>query len=276
MISTFFKKLTLGLVILFKFCGLAHSADRITGEDIKNIIIKRAQLDGVELSPIIANHKIFDACKTDIEVIPVFGDWKTTQVSCNDPYSWNLNIRSKISQGVIEAKPKTKPAEKATNKIIEKRQILTAVAPTKKAPAVKKILKKRTAEVFEYVVLREPATKGTILSDPKYFTTKSYKYKVRGGFTKTAQIIGRKLKASMPEGKPLLARHLAMVYIIEKNDIIDIVLNRSGIRVSSEGIALSNGQLGEIILVSNIDTGVKLKAKIKNSHEAEIITKQSR
>jgi flagella basal body P-ring formation protein FlgA len=78
----------------------------------------------------------------------------------------------------------------------------------------------------------------------------------------------------MPEGKPLLARHLATVYIVEKNDIIGIVLKRSGIRVSSEGLALSNGQLGEIILVSNVDTGVKLKAKIKSSHEAEIITKQ--
>jgi flagella basal body P-ring formation protein FlgA len=66
-----------------------------------------------------------------------------------------------------------------------------------------------------------------------------------------------------------------MVYIVEKNAIIDIILKRSGITVSSEGIALSNGQLGEIILVSNVDTGIKLKAKIKNSHEAEIITKQS-
>lgn len=276
MISIFFKKLPLGLVIWINFCGLAYSADRITGEDIKNIIIKQAQLDGIELLPIIANHKIYDACQTDIKVVPLFGDWKTTQVSCNDPYSWKLNIRSKISQEAAEAKPKIKPVKKQIRKVAEIRPVLTAVAPAKKALAVKKILKKRTVETFNYVVLREPATKGTILTDPKYFMMKSYKYKVRGGFTNTEQIIGRKLKASMPEGQPLLARHLEMVYIIEKNDIIDIVLNRSGIRISSEGIALSNGQLGEIILVSNVDTGVKLKAKIKNSHEAEIITKQSK
>jgi flagella basal body P-ring formation protein FlgA len=47
------------------------------------------------------------------------------------------------------------------------------------------------------------------------------------------------------------------------------------VKISTEGMALSNGQLGETILVSNVDTGVKLKAKIKNSHQAEIITKQS-
>ena len=276
MISTFFKKFTLVLIIWIKFCGVAHSADRITGEDIKNIIIKRAQVEGIELSPIIANHKVFDACQTDLEVIPLFGNWKTTQVSCSGPYAWRLNIRSKTPQYMAEAKPKSKPLKKPVNTKPEKKLILTAFAPVKKTPAVKNVLKKRTAKLFDYVVLREPTTKGTILGDPKYLTIKSFKYKVRGGFTKPEQIIGRKLKASMPEGKPLLSRHLAMVYIIEKHDIIDIVLNRSGIRVSSEGIALSNGQLGEIILVSNIDTGVKLKAKIKNSHEAEIITKQSR
>jgi flagella basal body P-ring formation protein FlgA len=80
----------------------------------------------------------------------------------------------------------------------------------------------------------------------------------------------------MPEGKPLLARHLATVYIVEKNDIVKLYINRNGINISTEGTALSNGQLGETILVSNVDTGVKLKAKIKNSHEAEIITKQSK
>jgi flagella basal body P-ring formation protein FlgA len=45
--------------------------------------------------------------------------------------------------------------------------------------------------------------------------------------------------------------------------------------ISTEGMALSNGQLGETILVANVDTGIKLKAKIKNAYEAEIITKQS-
>jgi flagella basal body P-ring formation protein FlgA len=56
---------------------------------------------------------------------------------------------------------------------------------------------------------------------------------------------------------------------------LDIVVVRRGIKISGRGIALSNGQLGEIILVSNLNTGVKLKARIKNSHEAEIIAKHS-
>jgi flagella basal body P-ring formation protein FlgA len=153
---------------------------------------------------------------------------------------------------------------------------LYTIAASEQKPVVKNILRKRIVKSFDYVVLREPATKGTILGDLKYLTTKSFQHKIRGGYTKTEQIIGRKLKASMPEGKPLLARHLATVYIVEKNDIVKLYINRNGINISTEGTALSNGQLGETILVSNVDTGVKLKAKIKNSHEAEIITKQSK
>jgi flagella basal body P-ring formation protein FlgA len=274
MIYTFFKKITQVFIILSLFSGMATSADRLTGKDIRNIVIERAKEDGIDLSPIIAPQKVFDACETNLNVTPLFGDWKTTQVSCSAPNAWKLNLRSVLSESEIITNSVVKIKHKPIDTALIKPKIIAAT-PANKTPAVKKVLKKRTVELFDYVVLLEPATKGTILSDPKYLTTRSFQYKVRGGFTTPEQILGRKLKAFMPEGKPLLARHLATVYIVEKNDIIGIVLKRSGIKVSSEGVALSNGQLGEIILVSNVDTGVKLKAKIKSSHEAEIITKQS-
>ena len=274
MIFTFFRKITLALLIFSLFSGVLHAAERLTGQDIKDILIERAKQDGIHLAPIIASHKVFTACALELEITPLFGDWKTTQVSCSAPYAWKLNIRSILPSDPVEAKTMVKPKQKPDKTAIIKPALISS-APTKETPILKNKLKKRTAKLFDYVVLREPATKGTILSDPKYFTTKSFQYKVRGGFTKPEQIMGRKLKASMPEGKPLLARHLATVYIVEKNDIIEIHLRRSGIKISSEGIALSNGQLGEIIVVSNVDTGMKLKAKIINSHKAEIITKHS-
>jgi flagella basal body P-ring formation protein FlgA len=56
---------------------------------------------------------------------------------------------------------------------------------------------------------------------------------------------------------------------------LDIVLVRSGIKISGKGVALSNGQMDETILVSNVDTGAKLKVRIKNSYQAEIIAKHS-
>lgn len=273
MIFTFFRRIIVAFAFVNLLCGIVHPADRLTGQDIHNILVDRAKRDGVNISPLIAPQKVFTACDTDLEITPLFGNWKTSQISCSAPDSWKLNIRSIIPKEAI----KTKPVKKIKKKIDPKPTIsptFISVEPTKKTQAVKKEYKKRLVKTFDYVVLTAPVQKGTILSDPKYFDLKSFQYKVRGGFTKLDQIIGRKLKASMPEGKPLLARHLATVYIVEKNDILKISIKRSGLEIWSEGIALSNGQLGEVIIVSNIDTGVKLKAKIKNSHEAEIISKQ--
>ena len=271
---TFFRDIIRAFFIFSLLCGIADAADRITGKDIKEILIERAKQEGIDLAPIIAPQKVFTACSTELEITPLFGDWKTSQVSCAAPRGWKINIRSLLPQDEVViaeiVKPKQKPA--TVKKI---KPVLITVAASEEKVVVKKVLKKRIVKSFDYVVLREPATKGTILNDLKYLTTKSFHYKIRGGYTKTDQIIGRKLKASMPEGKPLLARHLATVYIVEKNDILMVTMNRGGVKVSTEGVALSNGQLGEIILVSNVDTGVKLKAKIKNSHKAEIITKQS-
>ena len=275
MIFTFFRKIILALFIFSLLSEILHAADRLTGQDIKYILIERAQQDGIALSPIIASHKVFTACATELDITPLFGDWRTTQVSCSTPHAWKINIRSLLHQVEVETTATVKVKQEPA--IIKKiNPTLIAIAPPEQTPVVKNIPIKRTVKSFDYVVLREPATKGTILGDLKYLTTKSFQYKIRGGYTKTEQIIGRKLKASMPEGKPLLARHLATVYIVGKNDIVKLSMTMAGIKVTTEGIALSNGQIGEIILVSNLDTGVKLKAKIKNSREAEIITKQSK
>ena len=275
MIFTFFRKIIPALFIFGFLSGMLHATERLTGQDIKDILIERAKQNGIDLAPIIAPHKIFNACALELEITPLFGDWKTSQVRCSSPRAWTTNIRSLLIQDEVEATAVVKLKQMPTTaKKIE--PVLLTISASEQEPVVKNMLKKRTVKSFDYVVLREPATKGTILSNLKYLTTKSFQYKVRGGYTKTEQIIGRKLRASMPAGKPLLARHLATVYIVEKNDILLLTIQRGGVKISTEGIALSNGQLGETILVSNVDTGVKLKAKIKNSHKAEIITKQSK
>jgi flagella basal body P-ring formation protein FlgA len=274
MIFTFFRDIIWTLFISILLYGIANAADQITGKDIKDILIERAKQDGIDLAPIIAPHKVFTACALKLEVTPLFGDWKTSQVSCSAPRTWTTNVRSLLLQDKVKVTPLAKlKQEPATVKNIK--PALLTIAASEQKPVVKNILKKRTVKSFDYVVLREPATKGTILGDLRYLTTKSFQYKIRGGYTKIEQIIGRKLRASMPEGKPLLARHLATVYIVEKNDTLKLSIKRGGVIISTEGTALSNGQLGETILVANVDTGIKLKAKIKNAREAEIITKQS-
>ena len=252
------------LIVAFTAICLASISEantRITGQDLQDIIKQRAELAGIDLEAMIAAEKVFYPCETKLNITPKNDSWKTVEVLCPLPYPWKLNIRTEINtpEQVTEpetATPKSVKAEAEPQK------------PKKRNPSKK-------PDPYRYIVLAEPVAKGTVLNENTAFDVKDYHYKVRGAFTDLEQVMGRKVKFSVPEGSPVLARYLTKNYVVEKNTILDIVVIRAGVKISGKGVALSSGQLGETIIVSNVDTGVKLKARIKNSHEAEIIAKQS-
>lgn len=240
MIFTFFKR---ALLASFALCFLSETAiagDRLTGTMLKKEIISQAQKAGVQVTPIISEHKIFYPCDTNLVIGPKFDSWETIQISCTEPYAWKLVFRS---------------------------QVVSAGVPTSiDAP--------ERQETYSYVVFDRPVQKGTVLSAADVVQVANFATWIPGAFSEKDQLIGRKLAQSVPKGAPILARHLTLNYAVEKNTIIDIVLTRSGIQVTGKGIALSNGQIGEIISVSNLSSGAKLKALIKNRRQAQIISKQ--
>ena len=240
MTFTFFKPVLLISIGLCFLSGAAASSEKLTGPTLKKAIVAQAQKSGVQLAPVIADHKVFYPCNTDLKIEPKFDSWETIQVSCTDPYTWKLVFRS---------------------------DVLSA-----KLPASKKGQNRK--EAFSYVVFERPVQKGTVLSVADISTAMNFPNWVPGAFSNKDQIIGRKLAQSVPKGVPILARHLTLDFAVEKNAIIDIIIVRSGIQVTGKAIALSNGQIGEIISVSNLSSGTKLKALIKNRHQAKIISKQ--
>ena len=82
---------------------------------------------------------------------------------------------------------------------------------------------------------------------------------------------GKKLKISLPIGKPILSRNLLMQYDVEKGTILNIVSEKSGFKISAKAIALSSGQIGEVVDVTNISSGLLLKARVKSSKEVEAL-----
>ena len=252
--------------VLISLVSSVQASNRLTGQDIKDTIKQNAKHAGIDLEAIIAAEKVFYPCEDDLQINPKNDDWKTIEAKCSLPYPWKLSVRTKIiSPEPKEARKKNQPVTLTPVKTIP------VLSDFKEKP---KKIKERAR--YSYIVLAEPVTKGTVLNENMAFYLKDYNYKVRGGFRDFDQIVGRKLRHAVPEGTPILARYLTENYIVEKNTILDITLFRTGIKISGKGVALSNGQLGEIILVSNIDTGVKLKVRIKNPYEAEIIAKHSR
>ena len=237
----------LGAFFALYLASGSQAAERLTGEDIGRIIRQSAQDEGISLTPVIPPQRVFYPCASGLQVTPKTQSWQTVTVSCSKPYDWKLNFRTKmkfVSQKPMPANPMT----------------------SRKA-------KPRSKE-FTYVVLKEPLSKGTVLSQETEYDIKTYHYEIRGAFTNVEHLLGRRLKTSVPVDVPLLSRYLTTAYAVEKDNIINIILQRGSIKISGKAIALSDGQLGEVILVSNLESGIKLRARIKNEREAEIITKQ--
>jgi flagella basal body P-ring formation protein FlgA len=125
-----------------------------------------------------------------------------------------------------------------------------------------------------FVVYNVSLKRGTVVKANDLLVQTGFSSKISGGYRQVSDVIGRRLTKSVSAGSPSLARHLEINYAILKDAIIDVTLTRSGIEIIGKAVALSDGQIGEVITVANLETGIKLKALIKNSSEGKIISKQ--
>lgn len=226
--------------------GAAQAAERITGNEIIAQIIAQAKEQGQDVIPHLAGHKLFYPCKTKLSIAPKFEDWQTVNVSCAQPYKWAIAVRADVLTPIIE--PKKAKSKTPINEVARPQH--------------------------SYVVYSAPLKRGTVIEAKDLTVQTGFSSKVYGGYRQVADVIGRRLTKSVSAGVPSLARHLEINYAILKDAIIDVTLTRSGIEIIGKAVALSDGQIGEVITVANLETGVKLKALIKNSSEGKIISKQ--
>ena len=246
MTSIFSKNRFCAVLICGLVTGAAHAAERISGNEIIAQIVAQAKEQGQDVIPRLAGHKLFYPCKTKLSIAPKFEDWQTINVSCAQPYKWAIAVRADVMTPIIEPK-----------KAKSKRPINEVARPQ-----------------YSFVVYSAPLKRGTVIEAKDLTVQTGFSSKVYGGYRQVSDVIGRRLTKSVSAGAPSLARHLEINYAILKDAIIDVTLTRSGIEIIGKAVALSDGQIGEVITVANLETGVKLKALIKNSSEGKIISKQ--
>ncbi|MDC0582786.1 flagellar basal body P-ring formation chaperone FlgA [Paracoccaceae bacterium] len=240
MISIFSKNRVCAVLICALITGVAQAAERISGHEIVAQIIAQAKEQGQDVIPRLAGHKLFYPCKTKLSIAPKFEDWQTINVSCAQPYQWSIAVRADVMMPADVTMP------------------INEVARPQ----------------HSFVVYNAPLKRGTVIEAKDLTVQTGFSSKVYGGYRQVSDVIGRRLIKSVSAGAPSLARHLEINYAILKDAIIDVTLTRSGIEIIGKAVALSDGQIGEVITVTNLDTGVKLKALIKNSSEGKIISKQ--
>ena len=73
-----------------------------------------------------------------------------------------------------------------------------------------------------------------------------------GGFSEVKPILGKKLKRSLKKGSILKEKHLMKDWLVHKNQKIEIENQVGSIKVTMQGLALSNGLKGDRIFVKNL------------------------
>ena len=251
---------TIGICLIW--AGLSEPAQAknvITGADISQAIVETLELEGEQSSPQIVAAKKFYPCEAPLEIVPMFGGWKTVQVICAAPIPWKVTVRAQWSTAVRQSS-KVEPA------------------PLKDVTKAKLIRAKAQPVVigFDVVALTRSVSKGDILSKADVVLKSVRESKARGAVESLEHAIGRKVRQSLSSRKILKPRHLEKDWLIEKNDILTMRVNSNGIEVLGVGIAQEPGQLGEIIRMKNASSGVMLRVKVTGNKNVDVIAKTSR
>ena len=75
---------------------------------------------------------------------------------------------------------------------------------------------------------------------------------IAGYATALAQVVGQELTSAVYAGRPIALSQLAAPAIIERNQIVTLVFQRSGVSIETEARAMERGGIGARIRVMNL------------------------
>ena len=82
-------------VFIFLFLTVDFAqANAVTGNEIKALIINYLDNKNINSKPIIKENRVFKKCGHELNIRPLFNDFKTVIVSCNKPLKWQITIRT--------------------------------------------------------------------------------------------------------------------------------------------------------------------------------------
>lgn len=81
-------------------------------------------------------------------------------------------------------------------------------------------------------------------------------------FTDPADLLGRTLRQSLGPDRPVLARHLDPVFLVQAGGPVVILTQTGVVSVSSQGRAEGNAAMGELVKVVNLGSGRSIMARV--------------
>ena len=217
-------------ILLFLIVNSAQ-ANAVTGNEIKALIINYLDNKNINSKPIIKENRVFKKCGHELNIRPLFNNFKTVIVSCNKPLKWQITIRTNAD---------------STSKIHSKKKI------------------NKISNSIKLITLRNNLKKGEVIQ--KHDLKFDYKTNSVGNgfFENFDKLVGRKINQNLSKGQVIKIRHLEENFMVSEGQSIIIFSDLHGINVRMQGSALENGHFNELIKVKNISSGKIVQGRVIN------------
>lgn len=85
----------------------------------------------------------------------------------------------------------------------------------------------------------------------------------RNGFSDVGDVIGQEAQVVLYAGRPIMTDQIGPPAIIDRNQIVGMVFNGSGLQIATEARALERGAVGDFIRVMNLSSRAVLSGRIR-------------
>jgi flagella basal body P-ring formation protein FlgA len=85
---------------------------------------------------------------------------------------------------------------------------------------------------------------------------------IPGALTDPAEVIGLEAKVTIYAGRPIMAKDIGAATLIERNQTVSLVYRSAGLSILTEGRALSQGAVGEVIKVMNLTSRLTVSGRV--------------
>lgn len=220
------------------------SSERINGAQIRVVIQAELAEYGLRVEPSVNPDRLFRTCNGDFVVEKAFGGWKTVRVICRQENGWDIYVRTGYqSEAPAKADKSPKNPEKSDN-----------------------------LDLMQRVIVVRPVSRGDLLTRED-LGLQTLSRSGGGGFTDIDELVGRRAKKSLRTGLVVHDRHLQPDWMVHAKQSVSVVNNTAGIQVTTAGIALENGRLGDLVKVRNLSSNTILHGFVAGMKKILIGTK---
>ena len=202
----------------------------LSGKEINNHIKKWLESENIKSNPQFSPKKKLPDCKQNVSYEKYNNSYKLVKVSCEEKNSWTVFVKTNA------------------NTLKQK--------------------KLKVSNTNEILVLNKSIEKGNYIKKSDLSFIKSPKKNIF--YNSKEELIGRKVKQNLKKGQYIQPRHLFTKYSVNEGDPVVIISKFKNTEVSTGGIAIKSGNIGDLLEVKNTRSGIIIKGILKKNKKVNV------